>query len=192
MTDVEENHRKANSKLLFDKRRSDYQVIKTALNNPRLYISIYCDEIRNRIDLATIELEKKLVSESKLTEEIFSSQEAMINQVKMFEKDCLSELGKKGTNDLIIGDEIQNMINAIEQKTDAITDSMDISAYDDINRLMENFIYHVQEMIFIKEGLVFMSSEEMGEIYEEARDQYNKLFIVKDIFVSHDLISDEM
>ena len=177
---------KANSKLLFHKRRSVYEVIKTALNNPRLYVSIYCDEIRNRIDLDTIEIEKKLVPESKLTEELFSSQEAMINQVKVFEKDCLSELGKKGTNDLFNGGEIQNMVNAIEQKTDAITDSMDISIYDDVNRLMENFITHIQEKVFIKEGLVFMSSKEL-DFLEEAQDQYNILVIVKDIFVCHNL-----
>ena len=53
--------------------RSDYEEIKKTLNNLRLYVAFYCDQLRNRIDLATIELEKKLVAESKLSEELFSS-----------------------------------------------------------------------------------------------------------------------
>ena len=182
----DEDDRKANSKVLFDKLRSDYELIKTTLNNPRVYVSMYCDELRNRIDLATIELENKLVSKSKLTEELFSSQEAMINQIKMFEKDCLCELVKKVTKDHMDSDDVQNMINEINQKTKMLTDSMDISIYDDVNRLMENFITHIQEKVFIKEGLVFMSSKEL-DFLEEAQDQYNILVIVKDIFVCHNL-----
>ena len=174
------------AKLLFDKRRSDYEVIKTALNNPRLYVSIYCDEIRNRIDLDTIEIEKKLVPESKLTEELFSSQEVMITQIKKFEKDCLTDLEEKRENYLSNMDDIKNMINVIEQQTETITDSMDIYLYDDINRLIENFINHIQEKIFIKEGLVFMSSKDLDSS-EEEQDQYNILVIVKNIFVCHDL-----
>ena len=80
------------------------------------------------------------------------------------------------------------MINVIDQKTEIITDSMDISIYDGINRLMENFIAHIQGKIFINEGLVFVSSKELDFI-NEAQDQYNLLVIVKDIFVCHDLFS---
>ena len=141
--------------------------------------------MRNRIDRATIETETKLVSANKLTDELFQSQETMINHIKMFEKDCLSELTKKGTNDLVNMDETQNMINIIEQKTEKITNSMDLSLYEDIKVLIGNFTAHIQEKIFIKRGLVL--ARIIMKNIDEDDDEIYILVIVTDTFVPHDL-----
>ena len=170
--------------------RSDYEVIKKTLNNPRLYVSFYCDQLRNRIDLATIELENKLVAESKSTEELYSSHEQIINQVKIFEQECQSELAKEGNNDLIFTDDAQNMINVIEQRTKEIADSKEISLYEDVNRLMEDFIIHIQRKVFLNKGLVFISFDELDSIVT-TQAKTNKLVILKDIFVHHGLFSKE-
>ena len=137
--------RKAKSKLLLETLRSDFEEIKYLLDNPKVYISNYCDELRNRIDLATIEMEKKIASENKLTDKLFLTQDRMINKIKLFEKDCQSELTKKEMNDQTNMDEIRNMINVIEQKTETITDSMDLSFFENMIVLIENCIILIQD-----------------------------------------------
>ena len=145
--------------------------------------------MRNRIDLATLELEKKLVAESKLTEELFSSQEQMINQVKIFEQECQSELAKEGNDDLIFTDDAQKKINVIEQRTKEITDSKETSLCEDVNILIEDFITHIQRKIFLNKGLVFISFEELDTL--GVQYPLNTLVILKDIFVHHGLFSKE-
>ena len=58
------------------------------------------------------------------------------------------------------------------------------------NWKFENFIAFIQETIFIKRGLVFMSSMEFkGEVSEMYKldDHFSILFIVRNMFLAHDL-----
>ena len=169
---MSDNDRNSSSILLFDMLRSEFEELKSSIDNPRVYVSNYCDELRKRIDLAMIEMEMKPIAENKSREKLLLTQETMINETKIFEKDCYNELINKRINYQNEMNQFQNMITEIEQKIKRISDSMDISVLNDVNILNENCIANMKEKIFIKRGLVFMSSNELYSA-EEVKDQFH-------------------
>ena len=173
------------AKLLLEKLRVDFEQLKIAFKNPKLYIANYCDELRNCIDLATLETEMKLISMNNRTNEFTQSQNEMINQTKSFEDECQRKLLEKDIFDTDYISTTKERIDEIENKIENIDNSIDIPGLDYLEFLIESCIDDIHAKIFIKKGLVFLSSSQLDSEYKEK--PFNKLLIVKDLFIRHNV-----
>ena len=171
--------KQGDAKLLLEKLRVDLKQLKIAFNNPKLYIANYCDELRNCIDLATLETEMKLISMNDLTEKFTESQNEMINQTKLFENECQHKFLENEIFDTDYMTNTQGRIDEIENKIENIANLKDNPQSDFMDFLIESssnitrqFLYiefliescfdNIHEKIFIKKGLVFLSSSQLG------------------------------
>lgn len=77
-----------------DKLETVLSELKSAVNSPKVYLTTYFEDIRNQIDVGCqIYLNRRdLATTAK--EQAIQQQQEMINEVDLFEKQCLSNLQK--------------------------------------------------------------------------------------------------
>ena len=166
---------------------ADFEQLKSAFKDPKQYIANYCDDLRYRIELETSYTEMK--SRINPSEKLTQTHREIMNQVRLFEKECQCKLC---ANDIFDTDYIratQGRINEIENKLNSIFNSAEIPPLEYLEFQVESCLDNIHEKIFIKRGLVFLTSRELSNVDE--KDWYVILVVFKDEFVSHYLYTEK-
>ena len=165
--------------------------LKSAAIDHKKYIADYCDDLCNQIDIESVKKEDELKSNNKLdktTNDIREQQGLMIKEIKSFQNDCLHNIETKN----IDYTNANNIIQDIEQKVKDINDSTDILEINNLNTIIESALMEIEENIFIKKGLIFLSLQNLAEREEDERLKESFLgilLVIQDFFVNKDLLS---
>ena len=115
--------------------------LKLIISSPRLYLVNFFDDLKNQIDIeAQIYMDKHKL-EAELKEEALQIQEAMINEVDLFQKKCLDCLAAKPIYQLS-QDQVQSL---------------------------EGDLYARKKMLFMNKGLMFLNISDLLDKLEGLR-----------------------
>lgn len=132
--------------------------LKLACQNPRVYLSNYFTEFRNKIDLeCQVFLKKETNLESKRYSQALEYQDSIINQVNAFEKACCNNIPKNQLNsDLSM--KLEAKISNIESKLENYDKLKEDRVYE-IFELVLNGLTMVQTELFKNTGIIFVSNK---------------------------------
>lgn len=162
-------------KINFDKERLDLKELKSAFENPRLYLASYFEELCNQID---IKCHLFIEANPNLVNEIIEQQAEMINQVKVFETDCLNQQSKSRLSEQLSG-LIRQEIKRIER--DLASGSAD---KDKLRQMLDDALYEIQQALFSNRTLVYLEDDKIeSPVFNVS--PIGSIIIVEDEFISH-------
>ena len=137
--------------------------LKSASSQPKKHIAEFCDDLCNKLDIATLQIEIE-ESENERSEEtvivLRANQILMVNEIKLFQNECIHNLDIKSI-------EFTNMefkIEEIENQIENITDSGDSRQIEDIQIQIDDSLNELEQKIFNQKGLIlFMNKKENWE-----------------------------
>lgn len=165
----------SSTKVNFDKERLDLKELKSAFENPRLYLARHFEELCNQID---IKCHLYIEANPNLVKEIIDQQAEMINQVKLFETECLNQLANNRLNEQLSG-YIRQEIKRIEADLVAgLTDK------DKLRQVLDDAMYEIQQVLFAQKTLVYLDDDKI-EYPVFKVSPIGSIIIVEDEFISH-------
>lgn len=163
------------TKVNFDKERLDLRELKSAFENPRLYLARHFEELCNRID---IKCHLYIEANPNLVNEIIEQQAEMISQVKLFEAECLNQQTNNRLNEQLSG-YIRQGIKRIE--ADLVAGSTD---KDKLRPVLDDAMYEIQQVLFAQKTLVYLDDDKI-EYPVFKVSPIGSIIIVEDEFISH-------
>lgn len=160
--------------------RSDLQILKKALQEPKLYAHNLIDELRNEIDIQS-QIEMK--NEETKKNEILNHQEQMIT--------CLNEFVQVNFSDLpadqLPHEDLQSTIDKIELDLSQADESLKI---EDFNEKISTALLSIQKIVIRNKSIIYIKKSEFCESFEEAETQalLGAIFIIEDELIDKETL----
>ena len=166
-----------------DTLKSDLNNLKSVIKSPRLYLSDYFTELRNKIDIQCETTIRKAVEK---TREQLEHQSLLIEEVNSFEKECFLRLDKNGLLSNAILKQVKTLMTTIESnyKSGALDTGPKLN---EIKSLLDEIISDMHKTLFIARGIVFLANEFLATFIpgiENQLETFGLLVIVEDEFIS--------
>lgn len=151
--------------------------LKAATSSPRVYLVNYFDDIRSQID---IDCQTYLNNEFEKMEQAIRHQDQMINQVDLFQKECLANLGT-------IPFDLKRL-NDLEDRFN----SVDIGDKESVLKIEKDIycaLFEIKKLLFLKKGIIFVNLEKCEKFIEPTCKQidpqilFGLLFLIEDEFI---------
>lgn len=165
-----------------DRLRSKLSELKSAVNNPKLFIVDYLYETRNEIDIECETYLSKAGVQLEEREKALQQREEIIKEVDLFEKKCLTnvETLQFGPTDL----------NQLENKLDSL-DLMDAKAISIVERDLNCALIQRQKLLFMEQGLFFLNKNYCKRLEEYPELLFGVLIIVEDEYLTNNAFQKE-
>lgn len=158
--------------------KSSLNDLKLAHQNPRVYLSNYFTEFRNKIDReCQVFLKMETNLESKRSSQAFECQDSIINQVNVFEKACLNNIPKNLLNSDLSA-KLEATISSVESKLENVDTLKEDGLYE-IFELILNASILVQAELFTNRGIIFVNTSTNRKIAS-----FGFLLVIDNTYVS--------
>lgn len=165
-----------------DRLRSSLSELKSAVNNPRLFIADYLYAIRNEIDIECEIYLSKAGWRLEEREKALQQLEGMIKEVDLFEKQCLTNV-----ESLQFG---PPNLKQLEHNLDSL-DLKDGKAISMVERDLDCALIQKHKSLFMKQGLVFLNKSKCKRLEENSGILFGALIIVEDEYLTSNAFQKE-
>lgn len=156
-----------------DQLRINLEQLKSALEEPKLYIFNFLENLKAKIDIKTQQaLDKQLINE----EQLIKNQEIMINNIMEFQELCLSKLLEQNLSQT----DLQSTIEEIESDLDNESETVD---NEDIEKSISNALFDIQRILFQNKSIHYVEPGKTSYLSNRIEKHLGILILIEDDFI---------
>jgi len=151
--------------LNIDKKRDELNSLlerfKSAVNQPRLYVFRFFDDLKNEIDIQFCKILNE-TNKVKMNEQIYEQQAKLIEKVQEFESLCSSQINEESMSNLNVTiEEIEKDLNGPNVSQDELCK---------MDRVLSNELIKIHKILFQDKFMFFVNAIEIIEAFDKAEE----------------------